>query len=324
MSFIMSFICGKCSKKFTKKSSLLRHCSKKTPCNEEKNLVCERCRIVFSSKYHLDKHINRKNPCKKIREGIEEKLQLMEAEKDIKIELMEKELEIVEVKKNADLERELQIIEAKTNAKIKLDRERKANILSNIKTQNNITNNTQNNITINFPNPSKEAIFRQKGDDIFRDKLLLVKTIEVDKLLSKLEEEDIKPICVELLSLIHNNKNLPEYNNLRYDKENGCFYGWEKEGWEKLEDPGLHRYISDVIYELIKHIDTSNLLLSEIRNIISLSSRDKHKKLFQEYAVDCLEKNKTKDITILRSNPDLLYKEADFLLLRYFLLRNSL
>ena len=60
----IEYNCYKCSKKFTRKSSLDNHLKRKTPCNIYKLFLCNSCDKYFSTQSNLTKHV--KNNCKNI------------------------------------------------------------------------------------------------------------------------------------------------------------------------------------------------------------------------------------------------------------------
>jgi Zinc finger, C2H2 type len=285
--------CRKCEKKFSTKSSLLRHLKKKNPCDVQNIYVCKKCNREFKTNYDLVRHTNRKNPCKKINNDVEEKIQL-EIEKELKIIEAKKnaEIEIIKIKKNVDLE----IIEAKTNAKIRLEKERK--VSSHIETQNN----TQNNIYV-FPTITEKNHDYIEICNIFSN--LMPFSLKEEVKMLREQYKNPYDLLVAMLRVVFNNKNFPNYKSICYDEEEKILYSLKNNEW-KEDDNYIYENVHHIINKFISsQEDFKEPLLSKIDNMINYRTEEKPVKELEFNG--CIAKSMTEETNFITENLEVVF-----------------
>jgi hypothetical protein len=104
------YVCEKCNENFKSKQGLIRHESRKIPCNEQVILNCERCKKTFKTNQGLARHQNRKKLCDVIKVS-ENNLQIeldIEKEKTRQVIIKSKNnLEKIAAQKNKEIEIEM-------------------------------------------------------------------------------------------------------------------------------------------------------------------------------------------------------------------------
>lgn len=198
--------CQRCLKEFNKKSNYITHCNKKNQCierakinifaqipenaaqNPEKNSAeykCGHCHKCYLNKYTLQRHL--RDYCKELK-----KKTLSETIK-LKNEMIDMKHEIKEMSK------EIKQLRTENNQLIALTNAHQQTIHGNHNTvnSNNTTNNTTNNVFITIP----------FGNEDYK----------------RLTEEDRiriinhgKDAILECFKLIHFNKSIPEFQNIKH------------------------------------------------------------------------------------------------------------
>lgn len=197
--------CSKCHKTFSNKYNLEKHLKKKIPC--DRIIKCTNCNKVFKTISHLTRHMNRKNPCQSINEKekeFEQELIILDKKKEIKLELMDKQLEI---------EKE------KTNRK-------------QLCSTTTINNNNSNNIIINAPTYNVNVFSVENVNNNIEKNIL---TLGMDVFKSIMDElPDAKDKIVKILELTYKNEDTPECQNLIYTPTCDKFFALKDKDWEEI------------------------------------------------------------------------------------------
>lgn len=239
-------ICDKCTKNFKSKQGLLRHYTRKIPCDQTIDLVCERCDKKFSTQFNLDRHLNKKNPCqikKNFRSADEEK-ELLEIKHKNDLEKIEKQKELIELQKQKHLE----IEHAKTARK-----EKTAHVINNIHNDihidklinYNVTQNTYNVICANEENLKLP---------LHRFKILTEKEDAINMVYPNMGHTNAN-LPVDLISRLHGKEAPPRYRNLWYNSELDGFYRVIDNKWEYIkEEEELTKQIRSSLHSALEII----------------------------------------------------------------------
>lgn len=239
-------VCDKCTKNFKSKQGLLRHHTRKIPCDQPLDLLCERCDKKFSTQFNLDRHINKKNPCKlkKNFRTVDEEKELLEIKHKNDLEKIEKQKELIKLQKQKHLE----IEHAKTSRK-----EKTAQVINNI--QNNIhidklinynvTQNTYNVICANEENLQLP---------LHRFKILTEKEDAINMVYPNMGNTNTN-LPVDLISRLHGKEAPPRYRNLWYNSELDGFYRVMDNKWEYIkEEEELTKQIRSSLHSALEII----------------------------------------------------------------------
>jgi hypothetical protein len=262
---MVTHICEKCNKEFTKKSTYVYHINKKIPCVKQNNIIVKTCKKVVNNKNALDltcryclkgfcrkdvlqKHILGK--CKIKKKDDEEKneifKQLLEREK---LERDKRELEI----EKQIFEKDRQLFEKDKQISNLLKATKKSNKI------NKLTNNIQNNIQNNNLTVNNNIQVTQFG----KEDLSKISKEHYTKIVSNVKSCGYKFIT-DVVKSIHFNNIYPEFHNIYISDINRekCMI-YDGKNWKLLYLDKNNNIISDIIDKTVNYSYENNDELKE-------------------------------------------------------------
>jgi uncharacterized C2H2 Zn-finger protein len=238
--------CKNCNKIFRSVQGLIKHKSKKIPCEPGENLTCDKCGMTFKKKYHLTRHSNRKTPCVKqnISLFLKEQKEIIQLKVEAEIKILEKKREIIELQ----YETKKNLIEIQKQKDLALE-EQKFKRKKSVSHQTTI-NNIMHQININMPAVNKiPATYNNCIEEIVEPFIKRIANgsynsyeLIYESGLSKAE------IATRIIQDVFQNETMPNSRNIIYVTEQDLFMVVLHKAWVHKQ----FNYIAKIMTETFK------------------------------------------------------------------------